>query len=105
MRRIALAVLCPVLVSACNLSTGPQDPAGINVGTPESVATCTPVTRLTSTTGLAGPALREETLRAARNRVAQDALAAGADTLLFEVGAPGDTDALFVEAVGYRCLG
>ena len=103
MRRTALALLAPAFLVACNVPPNARDATGIRIATPDQVTACTPLVRLTTTTGISGPAGRDEAFASARNRQARDALAAGADTLVFEVGGPEDTDALFVEGVAYRC--
>ena len=101
MRTVALAAA--LLLAACAIPPVGENPAGITVATADMVVDCTPLTRLTSTTGISGTALRDSAFRAARDRMARDALRAGADTIVFEVGGPGDTEALFVEGVAYRC--
>ncbi|MEM0946820.1 MAG: hypothetical protein AAGK37_05410 [Pseudomonadota bacterium] len=103
MRSIALTLATPLLLLACGLPPNGVNPAGINVATADSVTGCAPVIKLTSTPGLSGPALRDEVFQAARNRMAQDALGAGGDTIVFVVGGPEDTDALFIEGIAYRC--
>ena len=105
MRRIAFIVLAPAILAACNVSQTGRETVGINVATAETVAGCAPVTRLRTTPGLMGPALRDEAFGAARNRMAREALSVGADTIVFEIGGPEDAEALFIEGVAYRCQG
>lgn len=88
-------------LAACNASPLP-DPSGVAVVSAFEVASCTPVTILTTTIGVSGTLGREKALELARDSTLEELRKRGADTAVITNGAPGSDD-LFVRAEGYDC--
>lgn len=99
---VALSLMTAVL-AACQPASPLVDLSGVREAAPGEVSACTPVSVLTTTTGISGTIGRAKALEIARNETKENARAAGADTVVYENGAPGSDD-LFVRAKAYRCL-
>ncbi|MBC7138293.1 MAG: hypothetical protein H5U17_05995 [Defluviimonas sp.] len=97
-----LAGLPIVLLAACAQDPGLVGVPGIREEEAHEVAACSYRSTITMTPGLYGPLLAEQGLRYARNKVKEDALAAGANTVVFEKVTPG-SDVYQISAAAYRC--
>ncbi|MDU8945329.1 hypothetical protein [Ovoidimarina sediminis] len=100
-RILPLAILG---LAACEPASPLVDTSGVRVVTQAEVVECTPVSTITTTTGVSGELVREKALELARNETLEEIRATGADTAVLEAGGPGSDD-FFVRAAGYRCLG
>ena len=103
----AVKLNVPTLLAATLLAACSQDPGfvgvpGIREAEAQEVTACSYLSNITMTPGVYGPLLAEQGLRYARNKVKQDALAAGANTVVFEKVTPG-TDVYQIRATAYRC--
>lgn len=92
-----------LLVSACTGVT-PFDPPPDDVAilTDADVASCTPTRIYTTTVGVSGSAVQDRAIEIARNETLREAGSDGANAVVFEAGAPGES-AFFVRARGYVC--
>ncbi len=103
MLRAVAALASLPLLAGCVIAPAISGVDGVDILTPEAAASCTPLVRLTTTTGVSGEIGREEALQIARNQTLADALGRGANAVVFVTGGPDDPDAFFVEAQAYRC--
>ncbi len=93
----------PVLALAgCALSPFADPVTDVRVAQAADVVGCDPTGIYTTTTGVTGQVIQERAIEIARNETLATARADGANTVVFDVGAPGE-EALFVRATGYRC--
>ena len=102
MTRIAALPILLILV-ACAPPPPFATPEGVTVATADQVASCQPLTRLTTTPGITSSVARNEVLGLARNETMEKAKNSGANTVVFVTGGPDDPDALIVEALTYAC--
>ena len=100
-RFAALPVL--LILAACTPPPPFATPEGVTVATSDQVASCQPLSRLTTTPGVTSSVARNEVLGFARNETMEKAKNSGANTVVFVTGGPNDPDALFVEALTYVC--
>ena len=99
-----VAVSALLAVAACNPPPSPlAAPEGVRIATADQVAACSLVTGLTTTPGVTTSVARQETLTFMRNSALDQAAKAGANTVVFTTGGPGDEDALIVEGQAYLC--
>jgi len=98
----ALPLLAAALLAACTQDPGFVGVPGIREAEPHEVTACTYLSNIAMTPGVYGPLLAEQGLRYARNKVKEDAIAAGANTVVFEKVTPG-TDVYQIRATAYRC--
>jgi hypothetical protein len=75
----------------------------MRVASDAEVTACTPTKIYTTTPGVFGPVVGEQALEFARNQTMADAQEDGANTIVFEEGGLGDTDAFLIRARGYIC--
>lgn len=100
-RLLPLAILG---LAACEPAAPLVDTSGVNVVSQAEVGGCTPISTITTTTGVSGELVREKSLELARNETLAEIRKTGADTAVIEAGGPGSDD-FFVRATGYRCAG
>ena len=98
----ALPLLAAALLAACTQDPGFVGVPGIREAEPQEVAACSYLSNISMTPGVYGPLLAEQGLRYARNKIKEDAIAAGANTVVFEKVTPG-TDVYQIRAIAYRC--
>ena len=103
MLRSAAALSAAVLLAGCVITPGISGVDGVEIIDQSAAAGCTPIVKLTTTTGVSGPIGREQALQVARNETMANALARGANAIVFLAGGPDDPEALFVEGQAYRC--
>lgn len=101
--RYAVLLLAPLALAACEPAGGLVGAPGLAVASAGDVAACAPTKIYTTTPGVYGPVVGEQALEFARNETMVNAQEDGANTIVFESGGLGDTDALFVQARGYIC--
>ncbi len=99
---VSLAVLAGLVLAGCEPASPLVDRSGVAEASAYEVASCTPISVITTTTGISGTLGREKALELARNETKDKAREAGADTVVWENGGPGSAD-LFVRAGTYRC--
>ncbi|MEL6645247.1 MAG: hypothetical protein AAFQ79_15055 [Pseudomonadota bacterium] len=102
MKRLVLG-LAPLALAACEPASGFVGAPGMTVASDAEVAACTPTKVYTTTPGVYGPVVGEQALEFARNETMANAQEDGANTIVFDSGGLGDTEALFVRARGYIC--
>ena len=102
MRPAVPILIAALALSACEPASPLVDRSGIQEAFAEDVRGCTPLSTITTTTGVSGSLLGPRTMEIARNETKEKAAAAGADTVVWVNGGPG-TDDVFVEAATYRC--
>ena len=102
MNRSCIFVLCILGVSACQPASPLVDTSDVREATQVEVAACTPLSVLTTTTGVSGSIAQDKALEIARNETKANARDAGGNTIVYQNGAPGSDD-LFVRATAYRC--
>lgn len=100
--RPLIALALPLALLACSRDPGFVGVAGVREAEATAVAACAYVTDIRMTPGVYGPLLAQQGLSYARNRVKEDALAAGANTVVFEKVSPGEP-VYEVRARAYRC--
>ena len=98
----ALPLLAAALLAACTQDPGFVGVPGIREAEPHEVTACSYLSNISMTPGVYGPLLAEQGLRYARNKLKEDAIAAGANTVVFEKVTPG-TDVYQIRATAYRC--
>ena len=98
----AIPLIAAALLAACTQDPGFVGVPGIREAEAHEVGACRYLSNISMTPGVYGPLLAEQGLRYARNKVKEDAIAAGANTVVFEKVSPG-TDVYQVRAVAYRC--
>ena len=98
-----LMILGVAAMAACEPVAPLVDRSGVREALPGEVSDCTPLTIITTTTGISGTLGQDKALELARNETKEKAMIAGADTVVYENGGPGSED-LFVRARTYRCL-
>lgn len=96
---IGLVVLAAV--AGCTSDPGFTGVPGVREAEATEVAACAYVSNIGMTPGVFGP-LAEEGLKYARNKVKEEALQAGANTVVFDKVTPG-TEVYRVTATAYRC--
>lgn len=101
MQRLAL-VAAAFGLTACEPPSPITDKSGVRVATPAEVTACNRRSVLTTTPGVSGSIGRDKTMELARNETKASAAAAGANTIVYQNGAPGSGD-LFVRADAYFC--
>lgn len=88
-------------LSSC--TTAPEvDLSGVNEVSLAATAACTPVSVITTTTGVFGTIGIDKALELARNETKKKAREAGANTVAWENGGPGSNDP-FVRARTFIC--
>lgn len=87
--------------AGCAPDPGLTGVAGVREMTAAEAAGCRYITDIRMTPGLYGP-LASEGLKYARNKVRAEALASGANALVFDQATPGQ-DVYEVHAVAYAC--
>ncbi|MEI4471298.1 hypothetical protein [Frigidibacter sp. MR17.24] len=101
-RKITAAALAAALgLSACAQNPNAYAAAGLREAGPAEVGACTYLTDIQMTPGVYGPLLQQGLTRA-RTKVRSDAVAAGANTIVFDQVTPG-TQVYLVHAKAYRC--
>ena len=100
---IPLLATAALALAACEPASPLVDRSGIREVAANDARGCTPISVITTTTGVTGSIGREKALELARNETKEKAREAGADTVVYENGWPGSDD-LFVRAAAYRCL-
>ncbi|MBW6507470.1 MAG: hypothetical protein K0B00_12055 [Rhodobacteraceae bacterium] len=101
MNRLALALPVLVALAACN-DPGLTGVRGVTEATAAEVAGCTLLTNIRMAPGVYGPVLAEPGLRYARNMVKDEARAAGATHVVFDLARPGEP-IYEVRAGAWRC--
>lgn len=102
MRRISAVLVATVILQACQPASPLVDDSGVREATLAEVDTCRPISILTTTTGVSGTIARDKAMELARNEMKSMAREAGANTVVYQNGAPGSED-LFVRAGAYVC--
>jgi len=102
MTRAPFPLLAAALLAACTQDPGFVGVPGIREAEPHEVTACSYLSNISMTPGVYGPLLAEQGLRYARNKLKEDAIAAGANTVVFEKVTPG-TDVYQIRATAYRC--
>lgn len=97
--RLALAAL--LLAAGCTTDPGFTGVPGVREADATEVASCAYVANIGMTPGVFGP-LADQGLKYARNKVMEDAVNLGANTVVFDKVAPG-SDVYRITAVAYRC--
>ncbi len=100
--RFALVLTLPLLAACESPIPLTMDPNAIRIATAAEVTGCTPTEVITTTTGVFGTIGQERALELARNETIQTALQSGANTMVYENGAPGSQD-VFVRARAFSC--
>lgn len=100
---VALPVLAGLALAGCEKPRVLTGDPSVAVLTEAQAAGCTPVKRITTTTGVFGNIGREKAMELARNETQGQVAAAGGNAMVYVTGGPDDPDALFVEARGFRC--
>lgn len=101
MGRLTLLLGGALLVAAC--TTAPEaDLSGVDEVPMALTANCTPVSVITTTTGVFGTIGIDKALELARNETKMKAREAGANTVAWENGGPGSDDP-FVRARTFIC--
>ena len=100
--RNSLTAVCAALgLAAC--TTAPEaDFSGVDEVPLELTSACTPVSVITTTTGIFGTIGIDKALELARNETKKKAREAGANTVAWENGGPGSDDP-FVRAQTFIC--
>ncbi len=96
------ALLLPFLLAACDISPFEDPVTEVRIAQDFEIAACEPLGIYTTTTGVSGQVIQDRAMEIARNETLANARDDGANTVVFESGAPGE-EALFVRAIGYRC--
>jgi hypothetical protein len=99
--RLALLAAAFVL-TACEPPFPITDKSGVRVASPVEVTACNRRRVLTTTPGISGSIGRDKAMELARNETKANAADAGANTIVYQNGAPGSND-LFVRADAYFC--
>ena len=101
--RLALLPVCLLALMACAQPRAFTGDPSVAELTRDQVAECTPLKKITTTTGVFGSIGRERAIELARNETRNKAASDGATAIVYVSGGPDDPDALYVEALTYRC--
>jgi hypothetical protein len=101
MKRLAFALPVLIGLAACN-DPGLAGVRGVTEATAAEVVGCTLLTNIRMAPGVYGPVLAEPGLRYARNMVKDEARAAGATHVVFDLARPGEPT-YEVRAGAWRC--
>jgi hypothetical protein len=101
MKRLGASLVALFALAACN-DPGLVGVRGFNEATAAEVAGCTLITNIRMAPGVYGPLLADQGLRYARNMVKDEARAAGATHVVFDLQRPGEP-VYEVRAGAFRC--
>ncbi len=100
--RLAIFLTLPLLVACESPVPLKMDPNAIRIASLAEVTGCRPTEVITTTTGVFGTIGQARAMELARNETIQNALRSGANTMVYENGAPGSPD-VFVRARAFVC--